>query len=176
MASTPKVPRWRTARSAIAWGIASFALLQVALFAAMSTKRWEILRDPDWGMRLNRLETRIKEHPERPLLLVLGSSRAGLGLGPDQMMSTWQPESPLVFNFCRRGFGPMVSLLYLQRIIEEGIRPDWIVFELWPPFLTDNNIFGRDDQTLVLANGLVSRTFRIGPVSGTVGLDHLGSR
>ena len=148
MPPTSKVPDSRSAKSAIAWGIAAFVLLQIALFAAMSTKRWQILRDPDWGMRLSRLETRLAESPRRPLLLVLGSSRAGLGLRPDQMMSTWQPRSPLVFNFCRRGFGPMVSLLYLRRILEEGIRPDWVVFELWPPFLNDNNIFGRDDETL----------------------------
>jgi hypothetical protein len=148
MTSAVKAPNPRSARAAIAWGIAWFVLLQVALFAAMSTERWQILRDPDWGRRLERLETRIEERPDRPLVLVLGSSRAGLGLRPDQMMSTWQPQSPLVFNFCRRGFGPMVSLLYLRRILEEGIRPDWVVFELWPPFLNGNNIFGRDDETL----------------------------
>jgi hypothetical protein len=64
------------------------------------------------------------------------------------MMSAWRPKSPLVFNFSRRGFGPMVSLLYLRRILDEGIRPDWIVLELWPVFLNGNNIFGRDDETL----------------------------
>jgi hypothetical protein len=136
------------ARSAILWGMASFAVLQVALFAAMSTTRWQILRDPDWGIRLRRLEARIAERQSDRLLLLLGSSRAGLGIRPDHMMSAWQPRSPMVFNFCRRGFGPMVALLYLRRILDEGIRPDWIVLEIWPPFLTDNNIFGRDDATL----------------------------
>jgi hypothetical protein len=148
MASTSRGRGAGRARSAIVCGIISFAILQLGLFASMSTRRLEILRDPDWGLRLGRLETRLSERPENPLVLILGSSRAGLGLRPDQMMSAWEPRAPVVFNFCRRGFGPMVSLLYLRRILEEGIRPDWIIFELWPPFLNDNNIFGRDDGTL----------------------------
>ena len=148
MASVSGGRGFERARSAILWGIGAFAILQVGLFVAMSTTRWQILRDPDWGVRLGRLEARLAERPASPLLLILGSSRVGLGLRPEQMMSAWQPEPPVVFNFYRRGFGPMVSLLYLRRILQEGIRPDWIVFEVWPPFLNDNNVFGRDDGTL----------------------------
>ena len=148
MASISRGRGFARARSAILWGIGAFAILQVGLFVAMSTTRWQILRDPDWGARLARLEARLSERPASPLLLILGSSRAGLGLRPEQMMSAWQPEPPVVFNFYRRGFGPMVSLLYLRRLLEEGIRPDWIIFEVWPPFLNDNNVFGRDDGTL----------------------------
>jgi len=137
-----------SARSALLWALASFLLLQVALFVAMSTKRGQILRDPDWANRLSRLEQRVAERPQAPLVLVLGSSRAGLGLRPDHMMAAWRPDSPIVFNFSRRGFGPMVSLLYLRRLLDEGIQPDWVVLEIWPVFLSSDNVFGRDDETL----------------------------
>src|ERR1051326_3542892 len=142
------MPAHRRARSAVLWALAAFAALQGILFAAMSTARGQILRDPDWGIRLGRLEKRLAERPEAPLVLILGSSRVGLGLRPDKMMDAWRPQSPTVFNFSRRGFGPMVSLLYLRRILDEGIRPDWVLLEIWPAFLSSDNIFGRDDETL----------------------------
>jgi hypothetical protein len=135
------------ARAAILWAGALFVVLQVALFIAMST-RWQALRDPDWGSRLARLEARLSERPGRPLLLVLGSSRAGVGIRPDELLLKWSSDSPVAFNFARRGFGPMVSLLYLRRLLDEGIRPDWVLVEFWPFFLASNNVFGRDDGML----------------------------
>lgn len=110
----------------------------------MST-RWQVLRDPDWGLRLARLKARLADQTGRPLVLLLGSSRAAAGLRPDRMVSTWTSRSPMVFNFARRGVGPMVSLLYLQRLLDEGVRPDWVLLEFWPFFLSTNNVFGRDD-------------------------------
>src|SRR5205085_12701815 len=44
---------------------AAFAL-QAALLASFSF--WPLLRDPDYGNRIVRLETLVGEHPNRPLL------------------------------------------------------------------------------------------------------------
>ena len=41
------------------------------------------LRDPEYGRRLERSHARTAEHPGRPLVLALGSSRTAMGVRPD---------------------------------------------------------------------------------------------
>src|SRR5262245_12033770 len=71
--------RRRGARAALvflsAGTLAVFAFLGIALENGFTT--W---RDPEYGMRLERVRRRADEHPGRPLVVVLGSSRVTFGL------------------------------------------------------------------------------------------------
>ena len=136
------------ARAVVLGGFLVFIILQVGLGAAMSS--WPVLRDPDYGNRIVRLEALVRAHPRRPLVLVLGSSHTALGLRPGVLVETWSREgdSPLVFNFSRLGNGPLFELLYLHRLLARGIRPDWLLLEIWPILLDDSALDGREDERL----------------------------
>jgi hypothetical protein len=103
------------------------------------------LRDPEYGRRATALRARLAEHPGRPLVLVVGSSRTCMGLSP----SAWEEvrpaapgrPDPLLFNMGLVGGGPVIELMALRRAYADGFRPDAVVLEFWPPFLREDGPF-----------------------------------
>ena len=85
------------------------------------------------------LRQRLAESPGRPLVIALGSSRAANGISPANFVD-WEPRNgprPVFFNFATLGGGPIRELLTLRRLLAHGIRPDWVVAEVWPAFWLD---------------------------------------
>src|SRR5262249_57475954 len=80
------------------------------------------------------LRRRVAAPPHRPLLLMLGSSRPAVGFRPGVLSPAGDdPDSgPLVFNFSLLSSGPVLELLCLQRLLDDGIRPDFVLVECWP--------------------------------------------
>ncbi|MBX9623541.1 MAG: DUF1574 domain-containing protein [Gemmataceae bacterium] len=136
--------RRRSGRAAVAWFVGLALAAQVGLLLAMD-HAWPQLRDPEYGRRVTRLRDRLAEHPDRPLVLVVGSSRVSFGLSP----AAWeevrpnQPgrPDPLLFNLSLVGSGPVIELLALRRAYADGFRPDAVVLEYWPPFLREDGPF-----------------------------------
>jgi hypothetical protein len=93
------------------------------------------LRDPEYGSRLARLRQRRAEQPERPLVLVLGSSRVAMGVRPAPFDDPPAPGRPRLFNFALVGAGPVMELMCLHRLLADGVRPDRLLVEIWPPYL-----------------------------------------
>lgn len=126
----------RRARSGLVWGLLLFVLGQLAFVVAINRWRHE-LRDPEYGTKLALLRQRIREDPERPLLLVLGSSRTGVGFSPQALTQYGLPETAglVPFNFGLTGAGPILELLCLRRLLAEGIRPTYVAVEILPPLL-----------------------------------------
>ncbi len=118
-----------------------FALFVVALnllFAVALDHGPPHLRDPEYGLRLNSLRQRIAEHPARPPVLVVGSSRTGQGIRP----GVGEPaDGPLVFNMSQAGGGPVSQVLTLRRLWADGISPAGVVLEYWPPFLRGDGTY-----------------------------------
>jgi hypothetical protein len=141
MRKEPQPSLWkrsRRARAALICGLAVFIGSQLALEAAMHT-RWPVLHDWDFGEKLRRLQAAMQEQePGQPLVLVLGSSRAALGVRPDMAPAQVTPgcHRPLVFNFAFPCFGPVRELVSLRRVLDRGIRPDLLIIECWPPFMS----------------------------------------
>src|SRR6516225_6159014 len=129
--------RSRRARAALICGLAVFVVGQLALEAAMHT-RWPELHDWDFGEKLKRLQAAMQEEPGQPLVLVLGSSRAALGVRPDLVPTpvTDGRQPPKVFNFAFPCFGPVRELVSLRRLLARGVRPDLVIIECWPPFMS----------------------------------------
>src|SRR5207249_2410036 len=96
------------------------------------------LYDPDSAVRFALLRQRIAEAPDRPLLLVVGSSRTGTAFRPEILapLDTGNGPAPLVFNFSHWGANAAFNLMQVKRLLREGIRPDWLVVELMPPWLS----------------------------------------
>ncbi len=124
----------RRSALAVAWGVVAFAAGQFAL--ALAVERWlPALRDPEYAAKAERLRARVAEAHDRPLVLVLGSSRVQMGLrgGPTAAGPDGRPT--LVFNFGIAGAGPYLEALCLRRLFAEGVRPDLLVLEVLPPAL-----------------------------------------
>jgi hypothetical protein len=126
----------RQTRATLLWGAAFFALFHVALLFG-TQGRWHLLRDPEFGYKLSFLHKQMDAEPDRPLVVLLGSSRTGEGFRPGVLppVSTPDGRTPFVFNFSQVGSGPLGELLCLRRLLAEGIRPDWLAIEILPPLL-----------------------------------------
>ena len=133
------------AKAVIGWTLLLFTGVQLALDVFVVPNHPE-LRDPEYGARLATLRERIAEEPNRPLCLMLGSSRVVGSFVPEKLppVVAASGERPLVFNFSHLGAGPGMNLLEARRLLRDGIRPKWVVLEVMPPQLGD------DSQSILL--------------------------
>ena len=120
----------------IVWTIVFLAGSLVALNVCLELRQPEVY-DPEFDARLSVLRERIREAPDRPLLLVLGSSRITMAFRPETLPPLRTPDGTcaLPFNLSHSGAGPLFELLMTTRLANEGIAPRWMVVELVPPLL-----------------------------------------
>jgi hypothetical protein len=90
--------------------------------------------DPEYAARLKRLRARHAERPDRPMLVVLGSSRTISLFRAESLPPLTTPDGRevLSFNFSRSGGGPVYSRFAYQRLRRQNLTPAWIVVELMP--------------------------------------------
>jgi hypothetical protein len=123
-------------RADLAWAAVSFVTLQIGLAGFID---WHVPRlyDEEYGVRLAALHTCLAKEPHRPLLLVVGTSRVGMGFAPDLLpeLRTLSGESVLPFNFSHLASGPVLNLMLVRRLLSEGIRPWWLALEIVPASL-----------------------------------------
>ena len=102
------------------------------------------VRDPEFAARRDRLLARVAEHPHRPLILVLGSSRTVEGIRPDVVNGE---KGPMLFNAGLVGSGSMLELMTYRRLKAAGVRPQAVLIEYWPVLLRGGNHaeYGRID-------------------------------
>jgi hypothetical protein len=129
-------------RRGLAWGLALFALGQLALALAAERGHPELI-DPEYGRRFQQLQARRQEAPGRPLLLMLGSSRTAMGFRPDALppLPAGAGGPPLAFNYSLVSAGPLTELLCLERLAAGGVRPDAVLIEVWLPHLGPEKSF-----------------------------------
>jgi hypothetical protein len=122
-------------RTALFWAGLVFLGFQGAFAAALD--RWHPeLYDAEYGRRLTALRMRLAEAPERPLLLVVGSSRTALAFRPETMPSLVSPSgaAALPFNFSHMGAGPLLNRMVVRRLLDDGVRPTWLLVEVMPAY------------------------------------------
>jgi hypothetical protein len=100
-----------------------YVALQAALICTPA------VRDPEYGHRLARLRDRQREHPGRPTVLLIGSSRVAMNVHTDLLPTNRADDGPLVFNFAQCRAGPLDELVVLHRLFADGLRPEWVVIE-----------------------------------------------
>jgi hypothetical protein len=98
------------------------------------------LYDAEYAVRLDLLRRRRAEAPERPLLLVLGSSRMVMSFRPESLPELRDADGRRVlpFNFAHLGAGPVMNVMQLNRLRRAGVRPTWLVLEVMPPCLSND--------------------------------------
>jgi hypothetical protein len=127
-------------RAILLWGVGFFIAAHVGLLVG-TQGRWPQLRDPEFGYKLMRLRRHLGGEPNRPVLLVLGSSRTGQGVRPGVLPDLAAPDGRkvLVYNFSQVGSGPLAELVTLHRLLDEGVRPTWLAVEVLAPVLCRKN-------------------------------------
>lgn len=127
--------------------VLSFLFGYLALSAILAVKidgSLARVRDPEYAARRERLLARIAENPNRPLVLVLGSSRTVEGIRPDVVNGE---TGPMLFNAGLVGSGSMLELMAYRRLKAAGVRPQAVLIEYWPVLLRGGNHaeYGRID-------------------------------
>jgi len=122
------------ARNAILAGCLLILAAQLGLGVAVETVKPE-WRDPEYGHRIRQLRELQRSHPNRPRAVAVGSSRTLMGLSPRDMGFPEEQGSPLVYNFGQTGAGPLQILLTVLRILDDGVKPDVLLIELFPAAL-----------------------------------------
>jgi len=140
-------------RAAVLWTLALFALGQLAL-GLWIVRRHPDVRDPEFSSVRTSLRARLAEAPDRPLLLMLGSSRVANSLRPAVLTRTLAgtKAAPVVFNAALLWGGPLHELLVFRRLLADGVRPDWLLIEVFPPMLTQQGAFS--EESFLTARGL----------------------
>ncbi|HWB11630.1 MAG TPA: hypothetical protein VG826_20535 [Pirellulales bacterium] len=113
-----------------------FATLQLGLSVVMD--EWlPVLHDAEYGCKLARLRQRQRECPRHSLMLILGSSRSGVGLDPESFPARQAADGreTLAFNFAITGCGPVQELQILKRLLRHGVRPERLLIEVHPLLL-----------------------------------------
>lgn len=126
----PDQPTPVRARRIVLFASGMFVAMQVSLSVLLEIgPAW--IRDPEYGAKLKLLKNAISESGSVPII-AMGSSRLEVGLRPASV-----PGEPSLFNFGIVGGGPIQQRLLLHRLLRDGIQPDRIIVEFWPPFLFD---------------------------------------
>lgn len=90
--------------------------------------------DGAYSARLELLRHQLAFNSGKPFLLMMGSSRTMTGFRPDLL----QDRPYFAFNFGREGTGPVKNLIYLRRLLEDGIRPDRLIVDITMPALAQH--------------------------------------
>jgi hypothetical protein len=129
-------PTRRPARTESLWAIGGFVALCVG-FVLVAELRFPEWYDREYTVRRQLLHERIAEAPASPVLAVIGSSRAGTDISPGCLPPMFAADGRrvLVFNYSHYGAGPRMNLVQLHRLLRDGVRPSWLVVEVFPGHL-----------------------------------------
>jgi hypothetical protein len=133
--------------AAVAWAVVVFAAQQAGLGVWLYRCHPELC-DPDHNTRLALLAAQRAESPGRPVVLVLGSSRAANGVSSADL-GPWSGSEAVVFNFATLGAGPVREWLTLRRLLASGCRPDWVLIEVCPLFWPQIGLLNEDPGILL---------------------------
>lgn len=128
--------RHRQSRGAVLWALGLFFAGQLGLRAYIEGERpaW---RDPAFEIKAAAL-ARLTAGEEKPrTILFFGSSQTVYGVRTGKLAAALsEPGRPVAaFNLGNLGSGPFTYLLYLQRLLQRGVRPDLVVLEGVPRHL-----------------------------------------
>ncbi len=137
--------RGLSSRGAVLWYLLGAVVFQIGVGVAVERAKTAV-RDPEFAQSAARLAARRAEAPTRPLMLVLGSSRTSMGFDPG-LVARADGEA-LVYNMSSLGAGPVLEQVELRRLLDDGVRPDFVVIEVVPMCLASNKVVPIEDTAL----------------------------
>ena len=124
------IPRRRVARAEAIWAFVGIVVIWAG-FVVLAEVKFPWWSTANMRFAMNFWIERVAEHPERPLLAVIGSSRIGTAFCPSELPSIYDAEGwqVLVFNYSHHGSGPRLNLMQMHRLMRAGHEPKWLVIE-----------------------------------------------
>ena len=138
----------QSAQSALIWSLGLYALAAVVLDVVLD--RWcPAPFEKVYRLKWADLCRFAAETPDRPLLLMLGSSRTQTGFQAGRFDGVLGADGqPLAaYNFGVPASGPIHEYLYLRQMLEQGIRPRLLLVEFLPP------LFNRTHDRIISEEG-----------------------
>lgn len=125
----------RTARSVVLWTLCCYAAAQLPVLLVM--ERWKPALPANEERKGPQLRRLVAAHPDRPLVLMFGSSRTAWAFRAGHLDGMPAPDGRplLVYNFGMPTVGSIHHQMYLRELLAEGIRPRLLLVELTPPLL-----------------------------------------
>ncbi len=126
--------------------VLAVAVLQTYLGAAIDDGRLD-WADPEYGTTVRHLEQRKREAPERPTVVMLGTSRAKNAFAADRLSEPVEGDqnTPLVLNASVFSAHPFHFQLVLRRLIALGLKPHAVFVELFPLHMSDTSAIYSSD-------------------------------
>lgn len=127
----------RCGRAVLLWVLFWYAVVQ--MLPILLKDRWQRIGPANEARKWPALCRLVSEQPDRPLLLMLGSSRAcwAFRAGCLDGMPDGEGRPLHVYNFGIPATGPIYQLLYLRDLLAQGIRPRFLLIEFLPPLLCE---------------------------------------
>jgi hypothetical protein len=126
----------RGSRAVLLWALGFFAAAQAGLVLALDY--WHpALTESWWEHKWGQLRQLAAREADRPLLVMVGSSRTDDALQAERLQELLDKGGkPLAaYNLGVPMVGPLREGLYLDAMLEAGIRPHLLLVEFLPPFL-----------------------------------------
>jgi hypothetical protein len=95
------------------------------------------ITDTDYYIRLRVIRAAAAEQPNRPLGVVLGSSRVLHAFQPEHLSGA--DGDTLWVSAAHMGSGPALNRLILHNLLRDGVRPTVVVIEMMPTFFAKEN-------------------------------------
>jgi hypothetical protein len=107
----------------------------------MVCDRWPPAAENLWWKKWRELKQHVARQPDRPLLIILGSSRAEAGIQPKLLQDLLGPKGKpyLAYNFAVAATGALRELLSLHEMLDAGIRPSLVLAEYVRPLLNESH-------------------------------------
>jgi hypothetical protein len=123
-------------RRVLLWALGLYAVAQV--FVSLAIDRWQPRPfDSIPRAKYRELVRLARLQPDRPLLLMLGSSRTEGALDAARLSDLPGPDGKpyLAYNFGVPAAGPIHAWAYLRDLFDAGVRPRMLLVEYLPPLL-----------------------------------------
>jgi hypothetical protein len=121
-------------RTVLLWGVIFYVVVQLVANYLVNLGRplWAEV----WRTKWPRLCEVAENETDRPLVVMLGSSRTDCALQAGRLNEGSSPDvKPFrIYNFGVPLGGPISELLHLRGLIDRGIRPRLLLVEVLPPF------------------------------------------
>jgi hypothetical protein len=125
----------RRARATLFFALVALILLQGGLRVGIDSY-WPELRDPSFEIKGRRLAHLLAAFPKPPIsAIMVGSSvtrNAFKAKYLEEDLSRQLSQPTVVVNMSTLGGGPLTELVWTRRLIDRGIRPDFVGIEVTP--------------------------------------------
>jgi len=129
--------RLRRARSTVVGSIVGLIFLNLVLITALYLD--PRLRDPMFEVPAHAFHERAADANGALTVAFLGSSRTGNGIRPivvQDLMASETGRPCIAHNLHVPGAGPVAQLVHWRRLLQRGSRPDVVVIEVCPPWMS----------------------------------------